>query len=210
MFSAGLDLKGNNLAGDSDASRTSRSGHLFGVIKRWQNSLSMAENSNKPVIALIHGYCIGGAIDLITAADIRLCTEDAKFAIQETKLGIVADIGTLQRLENVVSKGLARQAAFTGERFDAKMAEKMGLVNAVYANPDALLEQGRKLAEKIAANSPRAVQGTKISLRFAENHSTSESLDQIAYYNTSFLDEEDIAESVTAFMTKQKPSYRAK
>eukprot|EP00008_Paramoeba_atlantica_P007799 CAMPEP_0201489678 /NCGR_PEP_ID=MMETSP0151_2-20130828/23300_1 /ASSEMBLY_ACC=CAM_ASM_000257 /TAXON_ID=200890 /ORGANISM="Paramoeba atlantica, Strain 621/1 / CCAP 1560/9" /LENGTH=270 /DNA_ID=CAMNT_0047875355 /DNA_START=30 /DNA_END=842 /DNA_ORIENTATION=+ len=210
LFTAGLDLKGEALLGSTDSSRVAESARVFKIIKKWQGAITAMEESPKPFIALVHNHCIGGGIDMICATDFRLCTKDAKFSIQETKIAITADIGTLQRIEKVCHKGFARQAAFTGGRFDAAQAEKSGFVNSVYDTQEEMLKAGRALALEISKNSPRAVQGTKICLNYAENHSTADALNQMAFFNTSFLDKEDIATAVTAFMTKQEAQFRSK
>lgn len=211
-FTAGLDLMAaatGVLQPDPDAatSPVTANTRLYRVIRDWQAGISAAERCRKPVIAAIHGYCIGGGVDLTTACDIRLCTADATFAIQETKLALVADIGTLQRITGIVGKGIARELAYTGKQIDAERAERCGLVNTVYPDQESLLAGARAMAEEIAANSPLAVQGTKQVLQYSEEHSIEEGLEHVAQWNASYLHSQDLKEAMTAFMEKRPPVF---
>ena len=156
------------------------------------------------------GHCIGGGVDLTTACDIRLCTKDATFAIHETKIAIVADVGTLQRITGIVGKGMAREMAYTGKRLTADRALRCGFVNEVYEDKEQLLEGAREMAAEIAANSPLAVQGTKAVLQYSEEHTTQEGLEYVAQWNTSFLQSEDLKEAINAFMEKRKPEFHGR
>ncbi len=214
-FTAGLDLKAaanNVLSPDADAatSPVTANTRLYRLIRDWQNSISAAERCRKPVIAAVHGYCIGGGVDLTTACDIRLCTADATFSIHETKLAMVADIGTLQRITAIVGKGMAREMAFTGKQITAEHAERCGLVNAVYVDQNSLLAGARAMAEEIAANSPLAVQGTKQVLQYSEEHTIDEGLDHVAHWNASFLHSQDLVEAMTAYMEKRPPVFQGR
>jgi len=214
VFTAGLDLiavgpalmQGQN----SEGSRAGQSGHLLKLIKRWQESFSKLQQCKKPVIAAIHSHCIGGGVDLVTACDVRLCTSDTQFSIKETKLAIVADLGTLQRISRLTSRGFAREMAFTGEPVSAARAMKFGLVNEVYDTKEALLEGARKMAASIAQNSPLVVQATKHTLNYADEHSVQDGLDQVAQWNTAFLLSDDLQEAVASFAEKRKPIYKSK
>ncbi len=211
LFSAGLDLKSamGDLAGAPRGGSKARDNlNLLERIKKLQDCVSSAEKCGKPVIAAIHGHCIGGGVDLTTACDIRLCSQDATFAIHETKIAIVADLGTLQRIARIVGKGMAREMAFTGKRIGAERALRCGLVNEVYPDKESLLAGARALAGEIAANSPLAVQGTKVVLNYSEQHTIDEGLDFVAQWNASFLHSRDLAEAITAFMEKRAPVFK--
>ncbi|MEM7353131.1 MAG: crotonase/enoyl-CoA hydratase family protein [Acidobacteriota bacterium] len=211
-FTAGLDLKvaaQDVLRPDPDAAKSpvTANTRLYDLIRDWQASISAAERCRKPVIAAVHGHCIGGGVDLTTACDIRLATADATFSIHETKIALVADIGTLQRISAIVGKGMAREMAYTGKRIAADRALQCGLVNEVFDDPESLLAGARAMAEEIAANSPLAVQGTKRVLQYSEEHTIDEGLEFVAQWNSSFLHSQDLVEAMTAFMEKRPPSF---
>lgn len=149
-------------------------------------------------------------MDLITASDIRLCSRDAEFSVAETKLAIVADLGTLQRLSTIVGKGVTREMILTGEPINSDRAESIGLVNKVYPDQESLLKGAREMALKIAKNSPLVVQGAKKLLNMSENLSIEESLEMVAIWNSSFLRSEDLTEAIKAFMTKTEPNFKSK
>ncbi len=211
-FTAGLDLfaASQSLFAGSDSSPLERNRATYRVIKDWQAAVGGPETCRKPVIAAVHGHCIGGGVDLTTACDIRLCTDDATFSIHETKIAIVADIGTLQRISAIVGKGIAREMAYTGKRFPADRALRSGLVNEVYPDKEALLDGARAMAREIAANSPLAVQGTKRVLQYSEEHSLEDGLEFVAQYNSAFLTSEDLTEAVQAFMEKREPVFKGR
>lgn len=214
LFTAGLDLfaaSGNLLAGASgDQTPAQKARHLYHEIKRLQACFTAAEKCRKPVIAAVHGHCIGGGVDLTTACDIRLCSADATFSIYETKIAIVADVGTLQRISRIVGPGMAREMGYTGKRITADRALRSGLVNEVYPDKDALLAGARAMAEEIAANSPLAVQGTKQVLQYSEQHNLEDGLEYIAQYNAAHLTSNDLMEAVQAFMEKRPPVFTGK
>jgi enoyl-CoA hydratase/carnithine racemase len=172
-----------------------------------QDAFTALSKTTVPVIALAHGHCIGGATALISACDIRISTKDAKFSIGETKLGLVADVGILQRMPKIVSKGDLRELAYTGKVFDGDYAEKIRFVSKTYKNFDDLFHAGVVLAEEIASNSSNIVQGTKQVLDKGEDLTTEQALDFVQLWNTSFLITEDLREGVTAFMEKRKPKF---
>ena len=212
LFTAGLDLKAASTGilggGNGEVSQGRRSDDLYRHVLELQDCFTAIERCRKPVIAAIHGHCIGGGVDLTTACDIRVCTEDATFAIQETKIAIVADVGTLQRITELVGKGFAREMAYTGKRITADRALQFRLVNDVYPDKDAMLAGARALASEIAANSPLTVQGTKQVLQYSEEHTTKEGLDFVAQWNASRLQTNDLIEAVTAFMEKREPVFK--
>lgn len=209
-YTAGLDLKSaaqGILADDKDRNEAEAKRQLYERVRELQDCISAAEECNTPVIAAVHGLCIGGGVDLTTACDIRLCTKDAAFAIHETKIAIVADVGTLQRISNIVGKGIAREMAYTGKRFTADRALRCGLVNEVYDTKEELLHGARAMAEEIAANSPLAVQGTKAVLRYSDEHTILEGLEYIAEWNASRLHSNDLVEAIKAFQEKRDPVF---
>ena len=172
-----------------------------------QDAFTALSKTSVPVIALAHGHCIGGATALISSCDIRISTKDAKFSIGETKLGLVADVGVLQRMPKIVSKGDLRELAYTGRIFDGEYAEKIRFVSSTYDNFDDLYGAGVQLAEEIASNASNIVQGTKQVLDKGEDLTTQQALDFVQLWNTSFLITEDLREGVTAFMEKRKPKF---
>lgn len=212
-FTAGLDLKaaaGNvtGAGGTAGLSEALKNQELYRLIRDWQDCFSWPEKCGKPVIAAVHGHCIGGGVDLTTACDIRLCSEEATFSIHETKIAIVADVGTLQRITGVVNKGFAREMAYTGKRITADRALRAGLVNEVFPDKDALLAGAREMAAEIAANSPLAVQGTKRVLQYSEEHSLEDGLEYVAQWNSSFLRSNDLLEAMQAFVQKRTPEFK--
>ncbi len=213
MFTAGLDLVSSMSAlapGDDSESPNERAQRLYQLIKDLQAGVNAIADCRKPVIAAVHDQCIGGGVDIITACDIRVCSADAAFSVFETKLAIVADVGTLQRLTGVVGKGMAREMAFTGRKVGADEALRCGLVNHVHADADALLEGARALAAEIAANSPLAVQGAKRVMSYSDAHGVEAGLEFVAQWNTAFLHSHDLAEALTAWMEKRPGNYQGR
>jgi enoyl-CoA hydratase len=212
-FTVGLDLKtmggvvtGGEGGGTSSPAR--RGMRLLKEIDRLQRSITSVADCPKPVIAAIHGYCIGGGVDLITACDIRLASADAKFSVRETKIAIVADVGTLQRLPSIIGKGHVAELAYTGKDIDAERAREIGLVNDVLPDPDGVVKAARELAGEIAANSPIAVQGTKHVLKACENRSVEEGLDYVGVWNAGLIQSNDLVEAMTAFIEKRPPAFK--
>jgi enoyl-CoA hydratase len=210
-FSVGLDLKefgGNLVRGESASSKATSNAKTYESILTLQASVSALADLEIPVIAAVHGYCIGGAIDLICACDIRLASSDAIFSVRETKIAIVADLGTLQRLPRIVSAGHVAELAFTGKDVDAVRAEQIGLVNSTHeGGGDEVLAAALALAQEIAANSPLAVKGTKAVLAANEGRSVDEGLDFVARWNTMYLASNDLAEAMSAFIEHRPPTF---
>jgi enoyl-CoA hydratase len=204
-FTVGLDLKamGGTLFGSEPRGRFA----LLDEIDRLQRSITAVAHCTKPVIAAVHGYCLGGGIDLITACDVRYASRDAIFSIRETKIAIVADVGTLQRLPAIIGKGHVAELAFTGDDIDAKRAEAIHLVNRVFADGETTVAAARDLAERIAGNSPLAVQGTKRVLDYCEGKSVEDGLRYVATWNAAFLGSDDLREAMAAFAEKRKPKF---
>jgi enoyl-CoA hydratase len=162
------------------------------------------------VIAAIHSHCIGGGVDLISACDIRLATADAVFSIRETRMGIIADLGTLQRLPHIIGHGWFRELALTGRDFTAAEALQMGLVTRVCDNQEELYSEARVLAGQIADCPPLTVQGVKDVILYSRDHGIESGLKYVAQKNTAALPSEDVVEAVTAFMEKRKPVFKGK
>lgn len=162
-----------------------------------------------PVICAIQGGCIGGALDLASACDIRLCSADAFFTVQEIHIGMMADLGVLQRLAKIVPQGVARAMAYTGERVSAERALAVGLVNAVLPDADALLAHAMQLAHDIAAKSPLAIAGSKLALNHARDHGTAASLQQMTLLQSAIFDTDEIATAITAWKAKGTAEFAA-
>lgn len=211
-FSYGLDLPaafqqyGELFAGGGAAQRS----ELLALIRRLQAQLTAVAESPVPVIAAIHGACIGGGLDLAAACDIRLASADAKISLREVKVAIVADLGSLQRLPPIIGQGHTRELAFTGKTIDAARAERIGLVNQVFATPEDLLAGAEALAREIAANPPLTVRGVKDVLTAGEGKTVAEGLEYVAAYNAAFLASEDLGEALAAFLEKREPSYKGR
>jgi enoyl-CoA hydratase len=213
-FSVGLDLAefgpemASGLFGGDSASAAGRAAAQFSQIKHMQAAITAVADCPKPVIAAVHGYCIGGAVDLITATDIRIASDDATFSVRETRLAMVADVGTLQRLPQIVDPGWVAELAFTGRDVDAAEALQMGLVTHTYPGVEELHAAARELAAQIAANSPLAVRGAKSVLRATEDMSTAAALDYAAVWNAAFLASNDLKEAFSAFLEKRAPDFK--
>ena len=178
------------------------------LVKTMQHAFSSLAECPKPVIAAIHGYCIGAGVDLITACDIRYASADAVFSIRETRLAMVADVGTLQRLPSIVDPGTVAELAYTGRDFDAGEAASLGLVTRLLPDREATLVAAIETAELIAANSPLAVQGTKAVLRAGDGRTVAEALDYVALWNAAFLHSNDLGEAMASFMERRAPDFK--
>ena len=209
-FSVGLDLKefgGGFTSQATSKSRAASNAQSYAGVRAMQASVTSIADLAVPVIAAIHGYCIGGGVDLVSACDLRLCASDAKFSVRETKVAIVADLGSLQRLPKIIGAGQVAELAYTGKDIDAARALAIGLVNAVFDTRDDLLAGARELASEIARNSPLAVQGTKAVLAANDGRSVDEGLEFVARWNTMYLQSNDLREAMTAFVEKRPPVF---
>ncbi|XP_040179256.1 delta(3,5)-Delta(2,4)-dienoyl-CoA isomerase, mitochondrial isoform X1 [Rana temporaria] len=208
MFTSGIDL--SDLAGDflqHEETDTARiAWNVRKKIKDYQESFSAIEKCTKPVIAAIHNGCIGGGMNLITACDIRYCSQDAWFQVKEVDVGLAADVGALQRLPSVIgSRSLVSELALTARKMMSDEALSSGLVSRVFPDKSSLMLASFDLASEIASRSPVAVQGTKINLIYSRDHSVQESLDYMANWNMSMLQTEDILKSAQAVLQKKSP-----
>lgn len=208
-FSAGLDLVAMmpQIPAPTAAPNGARTRKLHAFIRRLQAGFTAIERCRVPVIAAIHGRCLGGGIDMISACDVRLASADATFSVRETKMAIVADVGTLQRLPAIIGQGHTRELVFTGRDIDAAYAERIGLVNRVLPDRAALLADAEAVAAEIAANAPLAVQGAKHVLNEATRAEIDRGLEYVATYNTGHLFTQDLGVAMAAFVSKQTPEY---
>lgn len=208
-FTAGMDISVFMSGGlDGDAANAHVSAEAFRYkIKALQETFSALERARQPVLAAIQGGAIGAGVDLATACDCRYASADAFFAVQETAIGMTADVGTFPRLVKLIPEGWARQMAYTGERLPAEKAMQIGLVNEVYETPEALLEGVMTIARRIAAHSPLAVTGCKVMANYSRDHSTADTLDYISVWNAAMLRPDDIKEAYIAKGEKRAPAF---
>lgn len=175
-----------------------------------QRAFRAVASCSVPVIAAIDGWCIGAGLELACACDVRLCTTEARFSLREVKVSMVSDLGGLQRLPFLVGEGHAREMALTGDDVDAGAAERMGLVNAVCNDADALLQRARALAGRIAANPPLAVAATKRVMNTRLEDSVNRGLRDALMQNTTVMPSADFQEAITAFMERRPPVFEGK
>jgi len=213
-FSAGLDLMAmmgvlpiDPSGGPPDGARQAA---LHAMIRSMQGAITAVARCRVPVIAAIHGPCLGAAVDLATACDIRYCSSDAFFGVRETRLAMVADMGTLQRLPAIVGPGRARELVFTGRDIDAAEADRIGLVDRVLPDPDGLFDAAGSLAAEIAAQAPLAVQGAKRVLLEQERARIDSSLEYVATFNAAHMVSRDLAAAAAAFMTGTAPEFEGR
>ena len=177
------------------------------LILKLQHTFNVLERARFPVIAAVHGACLGAGIDMITACDIRVASMDAYFSIEEIHIGMAADVGTLQRLPKLISPSVAAELAFTGRRFQADEARAIGLVSTLHENREAVLQAARDLGHSIASKSPLAIAGIKRNLAYARDHSVSDGLDYMATWNGGMLRVEDLMGAVQARMARQEALF---
>ena len=207
-FSAGMDLSvfaGGALPTDGEQGR--RNATLSLLVRRLQDSFTALERARVPVLVAVQGGCIGGAVDMVCAADMRYASEDAFFVVQETNIGMTADVGTLQRLPKLVPDGVVRELVYTGRRMPAARAREVGLVNEVFADHASLLAGVTEIAREIAAHSPLTLWGAKEALVYARDHSVADSLHQIATWQSGAFQPADMMEAFAAKAEKRTPSY---
>ena len=209
LFCAGIDLKllmsvqGFEALPGAEARREA----LYAMVIKLQDCVSSIERCPKPVIAAVHNGCIGGGVDIIAACDLRYCSDDAYFVIKEIDMGMVADLGTLQRLPRFVRPAVVAEMAYTGRAVNAREAKEIGLVNDVFAAPEKLWAGVTEVALQIASKSPLSIRGTKNVLHHALNHPVDEGLEYIARHNAENLLSEDLKETFRALQEKRKPTY---
>ena len=211
-FCAGMDLSAfdNGVANIPKEKRpdNARIGEaLYRSAKELQEYISKLEKIRVPVIAAIHGGCIGGAVDLVTACDIRLATTDAFFCIQEINIGMAADVGTLQRLPRIIPDSKMRELAYTGRRMLADEAKESGLVSDVYNSQEEMVNAAKEIANEIAKKSPIAIYGLKALMNYSRDHTISDSLDFNALWSGAMLSQRDMEEAIKAFVEKREATF---
>ncbi|MBP7328574.1 MAG: crotonase/enoyl-CoA hydratase family protein [Alicycliphilus sp.] len=210
LFCSGIDLAmmmqmPAQIADDCEGRQREK---LRRVILDLQDSLTSLERCRKPVLAAIHGACIGGGVDLVVCADMRYASSDASFAIKEIDIGMVADVGTLQRLPKLVGQGITRELAYTGRKLGAAEAQSIGLVNRVFDSREALYAGVHEIAAQIAAKSPLSIRGSKEMLNYARDHSVADGLNHVATWNAAMLQSDDLMAAMMAGMSKQQPQFK--
>lgn len=207
-FSAGLDVALlSELIGQSRDDEAHRRKQFMETVLLAQETFSALEKLRVPVLAAIQGGCLGGGLDMIVACDMRYCTEDAFFCIAEIDQGLTADVGSLQRLPQLMPHGLVRELAYTGRRFLAQEAAQHGLVNAVFPNHEAMLAAVHEIALTIASKSPMAMLGSKEVLNYARDHSLADALNHVAIWNAGLIFSNDLTEVVQARLSKRSPVF---
>ena len=211
-FCAGMDLSAfdNGVANIPKEKRpdNARIGEaLYRSARELQEYISKLEKIRVPVIAAIHGGCIGGAVDLVTACDIRLATTDAFFCIQEINIGMAADVGTLQRLPRIIPDSKMRELAYTGRRMLADEAKESGLVSGVYNSQEEMVNAAKEMANEIAKKSPIAIYGLKALMNYSRDHTISDSLDFNALWSGAMLSQRDMEEAIKAFVEKREATF---
>jgi enoyl-CoA hydratase/carnithine racemase len=180
------------------------------TILKCQEGMNAIERCRKPVIAAVHSHCIGGGVDLLCACDIRIATKDAVFSIRETRMGLIADLGTLQRLSYIIGHGWFRELALTGRDFTAQEALQMGFITRICEDLQGLYEEAKGIASRIAACPPLAVQGAKEVILYSRDHGIDAGLHYVAQKNAAALPSEDVMEAISAFMEKRAPVFKGK
>lgn len=207
-FSAGMDLSVFQNMGASFNGEPARRAEAFRRhVLKLQDAFNTLEEARMPVLVAVQGGVIGGAVDMISACDIRYCTDDAFFCIKEIDIGMTADVGTLQRLPHLIPQGLVRELAYTGRNMMSQEALSKGLVNQVYSDQETMLDEVMKIAKTIAGHSPMAVAGCKEMINYTRDHNVSDSLNYIATWQSGMLQMPDVMEAMTAGQQKRKPIF---
>ena len=209
-FCSGLDLSAENeiakaLGGTPGASQKL---NFFKLVRKTQDIHTRLERLTRPTVAVIHGHCLGAGLELVLCCDIRLCSQETIFALPEAKLGLITDVGGLQRLPKIVGPGHAREMAFRGHPFDAARAQAVNLVNDVYPDKKTLDAKAMEMAEEIASNPPLAVQGAKEVMLFDQEVPVNQSLDYNAARSCMIVPSEDLFEAITAYTQKRKGEFK--
>ncbi len=184
-----------------------RSEKIRQLIQTLQDTITAIEKCSKPVLAAVHNGCIGGGVDIAAACDMRYCTDDAYFTIKEIDLGMVADIGTLQRLPKIISPAMVAEMAYTGRKVAGQEAKSIGLVNQSYESKEAMMAGVLKLAKTIASKSPVSIRGTKDVMRYSRDHSVDDALNYMSTWNAAMLLSNDLTEAFRATMEKRLPKF---
>lgn len=207
-FTGGMDLAAFASLAKVFAAEPGRAAFaLRDLVLSLQDAFTALERVRFPVIAAIHGACLGAGIDMITACDIRIASTDAYLAIEEIHIGMAADVGTLQRLPKLIAPAIAAELAYSGRRIAAEEARAIGLVSSLHPDHDALMAAARGMAHSIAQKSPLAIAGIKRNLAYARDHSVADGLDYIATWNAGMLRPEELMTAVKARMAKQQATF---
>jgi len=206
-FTVGIDVSFLASLRPDGSSQAMVSREIYETVIRLQGTINCLAETAKPVIAAVQGYCLGAGVNLISACDIRLAADDALFSIRETKMGLVADVGALQRLPAIVGNGVTAEMALTGADYPAPWALEKGLVTRVYGDHESLMAGALGLATEIAGNSPLVTQGVKRVIQANDGRTLEQSLDFMAHWNSAFLLSNDFGEAITAFMERREPDY---
>lgn len=207
-FCSGIDLELlMSVAGPTETCEGRKRERLRRQILALQAPINAIEQCSKPVIAAIHGGCIGGGVDIAAACDMRYCTDDAYFSIREIDMGMVADLGTLQRLPRLIPQGTLREMAFTGRSVFGPEAERMGLVNKAFETSEKMQESVAEVTRQIATKSPLSIRGTKHILNHSRDHSVADGLEYMATWNAAMLLSNDLTEAFQAKMQKREARF---
>jgi enoyl-CoA hydratase/carnithine racemase len=207
-FSAGMDLSVFAGLGSDVGQEIGRvQARLMRSIEKLQDSFTCLEHARLPVLVAVQGACIGAGLDLVCACDMRYCTQDAFFTIQEINLGMTADVGTFPRLTKLLPDGPLRELAYTGRKLDADRAKRLGFVNETFDTPDEMMAVVMETAREIAGKSPLAIWGTKEMILYARDHSTADSLKHVATWQAGMFQEEDMREGISAQIEKRAAEY---
>ncbi|MEC8144852.1 MAG: crotonase/enoyl-CoA hydratase family protein [Pseudomonadota bacterium] len=214
VFTAGMDLnafapKANMSADEAKRERIRHGAAFYDAVRKTQDAFNALEACRIPVLAAIQGGCVGGGLDMVTACDMRYCTQDAFFTIFEINIGMTADVGTFPRLVQQIPEGLVRELAYTGRRMPADEALSTGLVNRVFANQEEMLAGVMEIAEEIASKAPLAVYGCKHLINYSKDHTTADTLDYVAIWNASFLQNQEMQEAMMANAEKRSGDFVA-
>ncbi|MGA1762149.1 MAG: crotonase/enoyl-CoA hydratase family protein [Gammaproteobacteria bacterium] len=207
-FSAGMDFA--NFAQEQNVEKKDPARMreaFYHELLELQDSFTALEKCRMPTIALIQGACVGGAIDMVAACDMRYCSKDAFFKIAEVDIGLAADVGTLQRLPKLMPFSDVKELAFTGRKFDAAEAEQLGLVNRVFANQESLVSEGLKIAKEIASKSPLVTRVIKKQLNYARDNKVDDALEYHAMWNAALISSQDMEKALSAYAKKSVADF---
>ncbi len=206
-FCAGMALEAFGSAIAPDESSAAARANIAPLLAGMQRTFDRLAELRMPVLAAIQGACIGGGVDLVCTADMRYCTRDAFFCVQEINIGMAADLGTLQRLPRLIPEGMARELAYTGRRLPAERALSLGLVNEVFDDTDAMLAGVMQIAREIASKPPVAIWATKQAIDYARDHSVADGLRQMGWLQSGLWDTAAVAEAIRARAEKREPVF---